>query len=167
MEEVLPRLYVGGDQDFLRLARREGFSFLRCCKYGPGGHQQTLGYHTLAAPKGPNYLWVKRGNLMALNLIDLDDPTYISEEMINTGLKFIADRMTVGDRVLVACNRGHSRGPTTALMYMASIGELPLQWHGAFKIFKTLYPKYDPAQGIEQFAKHFLRDLRTQAESVS
>lgn len=104
MEEVINRLYVGGDKDYERLQSRPGWSFLRCCKEGPGGHRALLGYHTLAAPKGANYLWVRRGNVMALNLLDLDDPAYISEEMIKKGLDFIEERLNAGDKVLVACN---------------------------------------------------------------
>lgn len=159
MEEIISRLYIGGDPDYDKVARREGWSFLRCCKYGPGGHQQTLGYHSLGAPKGKNYLSVRRGNLMALNMLDMDDPTFISEDMIDAGLKFIDERMRAGDRVLVACNKGVSRGPTTALMYLRSIGEMPHSFLKSEKVFRTLYRHYDPAQGIRQYARSHWADL--------
>lgn len=160
MEEIVNRLWVGGDKDYEKLQGRAGWSFLRTCKEGPGGHRAILGYNTLGAPKDKNYLWVRRGNLMALNLLDLDDPNYISEEMIDKGLTFIAERLKAGDKVLVACNAGHSRGPSLAMMYLRSVGELPDSFIRAEKVFRTLYPHYDPAQGIRQFAKSHWHTLK-------
>lgn len=160
MEEIISKLYVGGDKDYEKLAGKDGWSFLRCCKEGPGGHRSTLGYTTLGAPKGKEYLVARRGKRLALNLIDLDDPNYISPEMINKGLDFIDERLKAGDKVLVACNQGHSRGPTVAMMYLRRIDELPDNFHSAEKIFRTLYPAYDPGQGMRQFARSYWRSLK-------
>lgn len=153
MEQILDKLYVGSDEDYEKLATREGWSFLRCCKYGPGGHQQTLGYTTLGAPKGPNYLTVVKGNRMALNFIDVNDPNLIPKEMVVKGLRYIDARLKAGDKVLVACNMGHSRGPTTTMLYLRAIGELPGNFHAGERIMRTLYPKYSPGQGARQFAR--------------
>lgn len=155
MEKLLPNLelYVGGDRDYDKLSGKSGWAWLRCAKYGPGGHQQTLGYHTPAAPKGPNYLYVRKGNLLALNLLDLDDPNFVSEQMMNKGLDFIDERLKAGDKVLVACNQGHSRGPTTAMLYLRRIGEMPYSFIQAERVYRTLYPPYDPAQGMRQYAR--------------
>jgi hypothetical protein len=153
VEQILPRLYVGDDDAYKRVAKHSGWSWLRCCKNGPGGHRDTLGYDTQGAPKGKDYLSVRRGNLMALNMIDLDDPAYFAEAMVQTGLDFINERWKAGDKVLVACNSGHSRGPTTMLMYLRSIGEMPHSFVRSEKIYRTLYRKYDPGQGIRQYAR--------------
>jgi hypothetical protein len=153
MEEVLDRLWVGGDKDYERVDGRQGWSWLRCCKEGQGGHRWILGYNTLGAPKDKHYLWVRKGNLMALNLLDLDDPNFMSREMIDKGLDFIDERMKAGDKVLVACNAGHSRGPTTAMMYLRRIGELPDSFIQSEKIYRTLYRHYYPGQGMRQFAR--------------
>ena|ERR1700734_3175498 len=153
MVEIIPRLYVGNDQDYERLIGRDGWCFLRACKYGAGGHQQTLDYHTLAAPEGKNKYTVTRGNKLALNILDLDDPNFIPQSMIDEALSFIGDGLAEGKKVLVACNHGHSRGPTIALLYLRSIGEMPYSFVWAEKIYRTLYPEYDPAQGIRQFAR--------------
>lgn len=158
MEEVLPRLYVGDDQVYERLKDKPGWSYLRCCKYKAGGHQQTLGYHTLGAPAGPEYLVVRRGNLMALNLLDLDDPNYIDPGMVDSGLSFIGERLADGDKVLVACNAGHSRGPSIALLFMRSVGEMPYNFGMSIKFFRTLYPQYDPASGIRQYLRSHWAD---------
>lgn len=160
--QIIPGLYVGDDDAYQRLKDRPGWSFLRCCKEGPGGHRQTLGYTTLGAPKDKNYLWVKRGNHMALNLLDLDDPEFIAEGMINMGLDFIRERLAAGDKVLIACNQGHSRGPTTALMYLRTVGEMPYAFTKAERVFRTLYPKYDPGQAMRQYARSHWRQLEEQ-----
>lgn len=153
MEEVLSHLWVGGDRDYDKLKDRDGWSFLRTCKEGPGGHRDTLKYHTLGAPKGPNYLWARSGNRMALNVLDLDDPSRIADEMIQQGIRFVEERRTAGDKVLIACNQGHSRGPTTALLYMRRVGEMPHNFITAERIFRVLYPAYDPGIGMRQFAR--------------
>lgn len=153
MAEVYPRLWVGDDEDYEKIKDKEGWSAVRCCKYGSGGHQQTLGYHTLAAPEGKNKYWVRRGNRLALNILDLDDPNFIPDDMIATALTYIGERLAAGDKVAVCCNHGHSRGPTIALLYLRSIGEMPYSFVWAEKIYRVLYPKYDPAQGIRQYTR--------------
>lgn len=152
MENILGKLWVGGDTDYEKLKDKAGWSFLRCCKEGDGGHRDTLGYTTLGAPKGKNYLAAAKGHRMALNFIGPDDPHFIPNEMILRGLRYIDERLAAGDKVLVACNAGHSRGPTTALLYLRSIGELTGNFATSERIFRTLYPPYDPGIGVRQFA---------------
>lgn len=154
MENVLGRLYVGGDKDYESIKDKLDWSVLRCAKYGPGGHQDTIGYRTLAAPKGPDYLAVKKGDRMALNFIDANDPNLIPAKMVETGLQYIDQRINAGDKVLVACNSGRSRGPTTAMLYLRAIGELPGNFISSERIFRTLYHKYDPGIGMRTFARN-------------
>lgn len=153
MENVIPNLYVGGDGDYEKLKDKAGWSFLRCCKFGPDGHKETQGYVGNAAPKGPDYLTVKKGDRMALNFIDANDPNFIPLKMIETGVEYIDQRIKAGDKVLVACNAGHSRGPTTAMLYLRAIGELPGNFISSERIYHTLYHKYDPGIGVRQFAR--------------
>jgi len=160
MEEVYKNVYVGDDNDYLKITHRENWSALRCCKFGPGGHKEILGYTTNAAPKGKNYLWATKGNnLMALNLLDLDDPNMIPFDAIKHGLDFVKQRLEAGDKVLIACNSGHSRGPTTGLMFLRAIGDMPHHFVKSETIYKTLYPKYDPGMGMRQTARTHWTDL--------
>ena len=160
MEEVHPRLFVGDDKDYERVKDNSGWSFLRCCKEGPGGHRYVLKYHSLGAPKDAHYLWVRKGNLEALNLLDLEDPDFIPKQVIDEGLKFIKERMDAGDKVLVACNAGHSRGPTMALMYLREIGEYPERFRTAESKYRAFYPKYDPNSGMRAFARSHWQQLK-------
>lgn len=153
MEEILPRLWVGDDAGYEKVKDRSNWRFVRCCKYGPGGHQQTLGYDTLGAPKDDNYLTVRKGHLLALNLLDLDDPNFIDPGMIDAALEAIKTWRAKGDTVLVSCNHGHSRSPSIVLMYLRSIGEMPYSFVVAERMFRVIYPPYDPAQGIRQYVR--------------
>jgi hypothetical protein len=157
-EQIIDRLYIGDDAGYEKIKGKDGWSCLRCCKDGPGGHKELLGYHTLGAPKGPDYLWYRKNkHLMALNIIDLEDPSFVPVPAIEEGIAFVTERMNAGDKVLVACNSGHSRSPSITMLYMRSVGELPQPINRAKKIFKTLYPPYDPAHGID-FRVHELWD---------
>jgi hypothetical protein len=71
-------------------------------------------------------------------------------ECIKKGLDFIKERLDTGDRVGIFCNSGHSRGPSTGLAFLRSIGDMPHNFHTSEKIFHTLYSKYDPGMGIRQ-----------------
>lgn len=153
MTDIIPNLYVGGDTDYEKVKDKSDWRELRCCKYGPGGHQQSLGYTTLGAPKGPDYLSVVKNSRMALNFIDVADPHLIPIEMVMTGLKYVDSQFRSGHKVLIACNAGHSRGPTTGLLYLRAIGELPGNFIHSERIYRTLYPLYDPGIGARQFAK--------------
>lgn len=152
-------LYVGSDEDFWRAKARD-WPVLTCAKEGPHGHRSILGYKTPGAPKGKDYYSVQQGNHMALNLIDADDPALIPAVVIDAGLKFIDEQIQAGKKMLVQCNKGHSRGPSMAMIYLRSINDLPDRYHPAFKIFKTLYPKYDPNLGMEHVVKQRFKEMR-------
>jgi len=159
MEEIIKGLYLGSDADVPK-AKERGYSQLAACKDGPDGHRAMLGYDTMAAPKGKEYLFARRGNWLALNLIDHDDPTMIPWEVIETGLKFIAEQMNAGNKIFVHCNAGVSRSPSLVMMYLRSVGELPESLREAFKIFKALYPKADPQPGMRYHLMTRWRTLR-------
>lgn len=150
MEEIYTHVWVGDDNDYLKIKDKSDWRAVRMCKYGPGGHQQTLGYHTLAAPKGKNYLSIEKDDHLAVNIIDMDDPNMIPFDCITIALDYIKRKLDEGKKVLIACNSGHSRGPSTGLAFLRSIGELPYHFVKAETIYKTLYPKYDPGLGIRQ-----------------
>lgn len=152
MKEISPNVFVGGDEDYEKIKNDKSWVALRCAKYGPGGHQQTLEYHTLAAPEGENQYWVERIRLMSLNLLDLDDPDFVPVEAVQKGLDFIKDHVN-DHKVLVACNSGISRGPTMGLMWLKTIGRMPYAFARAEMHYSAIYPKYSPGTGIRQFAR--------------
>jgi hypothetical protein len=158
--EVYPNLFVGDDTAYERLKDRDGWFSVRCCKFGPGGHKDTLGYATQGAPPGKDYFFVYKQNRLALNLLDSDDPNFIPDKIIQEALKCIGEQLSKGKKVLVACNQGMSRGPTVAMIYMRSIGDLPPRFREAYKIFKGIYDKYSPGLGMEHKAKEFFGEMK-------
>jgi hypothetical protein len=159
VEEIYKDVFVGDNEDYEKIKNKENWRAARMCKYGPGGHQQTLGYDTLAAPKGKNYLSVEKKNHLAVNILDLDDPNMIPFECITTALEYVKRMLDKGYKVLIACNSGRSRGPSTGLMFLRAMGDLPYHFQKAEHIYKTIYPKYSPGMGIRQVAKSHWTEL--------
>ncbi len=71
-------------------------------------------------------------------------------ECITYALNYIKKQLDAGFHTLVACNSGHSRGPSTGLAFLRSIGEMPHNFHMSERIYRTIYNKYDPGQGMRQ-----------------
>ena len=130
------------------------------CKDGPDSHRHFLDYHTLGAPKDKHYLWVRpEPDVMAVNILDLDDPEMIPDEAIDIGLNFIREMQEKHRILLCHCNSGHTRGPTTAFMYLRAVGEMPDSFLMAEKKYRVLYPKYDPGIGMRAHARTRWKDL--------
>ena len=152
--DIAQSLYVGNDASYELVKDKSDWKTLRVCKFGPGGHKESLGYKTQGAPPGPDYLSVVKQNRMALNAIDVADPNLIPVGMIETGLKYVDSQLRSGHKVLIACNAGHSRGPTTGLLYLRAIGEFPgITFQHAERVYRGLYPMYSPGIGMRTFAK--------------
>ena len=119
-----------------------------------------LRYTTMGAPKGDNYYHATRGKRMVLNLLDVDNPDFIPEQVIFPALNWINKHLKAGDKVLVHCNAGHSRGPSIGLMFLRTIGEMPGGFLTSEKVFRALYPKYDPGIGMRTFARTHWQELK-------
>jgi len=152
MENLIRGLYVGSDKD-VQKAKDRDYARLACCKDGPDSHRSMLGYTTQGAPKGENYFFVRKGDVMALNLIDVDDPTMIPFEVLDAGLRFIKAMQDKGKTILIHCNAGHSRSATITLMYLRAIGEMPDGFILSERKMRTIYPPYDPGVGMRAHAR--------------
>lgn len=152
MEEIIRGLYLGSDDDVAE-AKRRGYARLCCCKDGIDSHRSMLEYEGRSAPDGKDYYFARRGDVMALNLIDVEDPDMIPDKVIDAGLKFIKEMQDKGRILLVHCNAGHSRSPIMVLMYLHAVGEIPQNYTGAVRQFKHMYHKFDPGVGMESHAR--------------
>lgn len=159
MIQVYKNLYVGDDDDYEKVKGNSDFYILRCCKEGPAGHRAILKYDSQAAPKGSNYLSAEKGRVLALNFIDTDSPDFVPGKMVDEGLAFVSEHLS-DSKVLVACNRGLSRAPTIALLWLYANDKLPATYHAALSAFRKLYPKYDPMLGLEVFARRKIQELK-------
>lgn len=142
MRKIIDRIYVGGDEG-VEKAKERGFSRLCACKDGPDGHRAMLGYTTLAAPHDAEYLFASRGHVGAMNVVDNDDVSMISDEVVRKALRWVKKEWDAGRTIYFHCNHGHERGPVMAMMFMRTIGEMPYPFTVAKRIFHSLYERLD------------------------
>jgi predicted protein tyrosine phosphatase len=152
MIEVHPGLFVGNQDDYeSNVKHQSGWRVVHACK--EPYHRQTLGYTGRAAPKShPEYLLARRGNRLILNLVDADNPSFFAPVIFDTAIDFIHEGLAAGDKVLVHCNLGESRGPGVAMLYLGSnTGTLQRDFELAESTFHGLYPSYRPSPGMRAF----------------
>jgi len=152
MIEVYPKLFVGDQIDYeLNVIMQRGWAVVHACK--EPYHRQALGYRGRRPPEGHHEsLVARRGRRLILNMVDAKDPELFSKEMIDVALGFIDEALYKGLKVLVHCDRGESRSPSIALLYMAArLDELPIEsLEAAEEKFRTIYPYYNPQPGIHE-----------------
>lgn len=154
MIEIVPNLFVGSQDDVPMGLGNEGWYVISAAR--DPWHRHALGYTGRGAPKDhPEYLWAARPpNRLILNLVDANDPAYIPDEIINTALGAIKVRLA-STKVLIHCNKGQSRAPTIAMLYLRKHShELDgLDYAAGVEKFRTLYPPYAPARGMAEYAR--------------
>lgn len=162
--EVAPRLYVGDEHGFRSTPTEDGWSIVHACK--EPFHRAFVGYKGRGAPKGAEYLFAERGERLALNLVDVDNPAFVHRDLIERFLQWTEPRWRAGRRVLIHCNQGRSRSPSLGLLLMARSGHLPtstlVDAEGAFR---DLYPHYAPAGGVRGFLQSHWSALVPDASS--
>lgn len=153
MIEILTNLYIGNQDDYERNVKLQaGWAIVHACK--EPYHRQALGYKGRAVDKNhPEYLIARRGNRLILNLVDVDNPEYISKEILDTALDFINENLTKNSKVLVHCNQGQSRSASIGLLYLVKFTDIikSADFIEAEKEYLDLYPSYNPANGIRTF----------------
>ncbi len=159
MKQVYKNLWVGDDEDYEQVKSSPDWRIVRSAKDGLGGHRDTLGYTSQGAPRNEHYLFTERGNRLVLNMIDVDNPDFIPEELVNKAVSYIKEQIE-DHKVLVCCNKGISRAPSIALLYLYTEGKLPRPYPQAVRMFRKLYPKYDPSAGIHIFTRRKISELR-------
>lgn len=178
MIEVFKNLFVGSQFDEAMLRDRSDWFIISAAR--DPYHRQALGYTGRGAPKtipcptclgknpecpvckgdgtveNPEYLIANRPGQMILNLVDVDDPAYIRDEIVTAALEKIDLELKSGHRVLVHCNQGGSRAPTLAMLYLRKhTDRLPQDdFDEAFAFFKgALYAAFAPAKGMLEYAR--------------
>lgn len=173
MKEVYPNLFVGSDNDVFEF----GIEAEKRCRKSCGAvvnshisgyyvhaakepwHRQALGYKTRGAPKNdPEYLFARRRGRLILNLVDTPKHWMIPEEPINEALELIRWVLKVARKpIIVHCNRGYSRGPSIALMYLIQHTDFSdgLTFEQTEEKFKKLYPDYLPSGIREKTIKRY------------
>jgi hypothetical protein len=142
-------LFVGSKEEYIT-ARQRGMKIVCCLNRANGfvSHQSVVGWKGRGCdPTHPHYLFKRDEDAIYLNMIDAEDPRYISHEMVNAALKFIHENIQSGSEVFVYCSLGESRSPSIALMYLLE-SKLIEASPDAFRVFKNeYYINYKPKRG--------------------
>lgn len=155
-------LFVGNQEDEKAITNPDEWAIIHAAK--EPYHREALGYTGRSAPKDhPEYLMAYRPclntlpkNRLILNLVDVEDPKYVHPSIMRAAMWFIDQNA----HVLVHCNQGASRSPTIAMLYLHSIGKLPLIFEAAEAAFKEIYPPYCPGKGMRGFAQAHWEEYR-------
>lgn len=175
MKRIVEHLYIGTVADVL-FAEQNNFSILGACKNPLHRQHARLqgaseeGYVCKAMPKDePEYLFAERDHALYLNLIDARDVKYILDEVINKALDFIDKEIADGRDVIIACNKGESRSPSIALMWiikkmwLIENNRIDRNISGDYliSVFKTLfYREYNPSNGMKEYVKKFWKEYK-------
>lgn len=153
MIEIEGNLFVGGEFDEQQVRGQPGWFFIHACK--EPYHRQALGYAGRAASKDhPEYLVARREGRLILNLVDAADVNYIPAEIVDAALVAIHENIG-GNRILLHCNQGQSRSPTIGLLYLLKFTDRlsGLDRDAAIDAFRSIYPTYNPARGMAEYAR--------------
>ena len=129
MREVYKNLWVGDENDVAR-AREKGYAIVSACKDGISSHRQLLGYTSMGAPKGPEYLVARRKDHLFLNLIDGDRADYVPDKVIDEALSFISEHLDKGKSVLVHCCRRNQPRPVNRSAVARQERKVARRWRG-------------------------------------
>ena len=154
MKEIIPNLFVGTLDDYEEIKDNDDFYCVIAAKEPM--HRRAVGYSGRSCGKEhPEYLFAERERCLICNLVDVENPEWISPIIISKAMEFIRNALEKLDRqVLVCCNQGHSRSAVIGMLYMKHIGFFKdISFEEAEKQFLRLYPDYAPAGGMRGFAK--------------
>lgn len=148
-QRIINDFYVGSLQDCFR-EERENWSVVHACK--DPCHKDAVGYRKDLPESHKNYLKYEEGSHLYLNLIDPDVRPLFYPSSFDTALEFISDKID-DNKILIHCNKGLSRSPSIALLYLANEEMIDSSsYKSAWEEFQDkYYPNYEPSGGIRKF----------------
>lgn len=150
MEEVHDRIFVGCDHECFK--NKEGWVTVHACK--SPCHQRAVGYRGSLPSNHPNYLVLERKNNLFLNMIDPPQPLFMMP-LFTDFLRFTKNHWNNGKKIFIHCNKGESRAPSLALLFLAKvIGKISnVSFEKAKEEFLKIYPYYTPGIGIQIYLR--------------
>lgn len=158
MKEIMPNLFIGTLSDYEAIKDNEDFYSVIAAKEPM--HRRAVGYSGRSCGKyHPEYLFAERKRCLICNLVDVENPDWISPVIISRAIGFIDNALENDRQVLVCCNQGQSRSAVIGMMYMKHKGFFKeISFEDAEKQLLRLYPDYAPAGGMRGFAKQHWGD---------
>lgn len=144
--KIYDRLHVGSDIDCF--TEREGWVVIHACK--SPCHQRAVGYRGSLPSTHPFYLVFETKNNLFLNMIDPPSPLFMMPSFTHF-LEFISIQWNANKNVLIHCNKGESRAPSLALLFLAKhVGSINNESYiKAKQEFMKIYSYYTPGSGIQ------------------
>ena len=148
MEEVHERVFVANDHSCT--SGSEQLAVVHACK--SPCHQRAVGYRGKLQNTHPNYLVLKQENDLYLNIIDPPVPLFMPP-LFSDFLMFANEHWNSNKKLLIHCNRGESRAPSLALLFLAKgLSVINSEsYQAARSEFEEIYPRYSPGKGIQTY----------------
>lgn len=135
------------------------FKIIHACK--DPCHKAAVGYTGNLSSGHQNYLIFETENDLFLNMVDMKTPLLhqFTGPMIEAAIHFISKHIKL-DQVFIHCNKGESRAPSIALVYLAKRNGLISNdsYLKAKEDFIKLYPNFSPA-GIEPYLNQYWNEF--------
>jgi len=92
---------------------------------------------------------------VAVNLVDAEDSRYFNVKIFKYLVRLTHEQIKKGNNVTIVCNKGQSRSPSIAMLYMCATGEITNESYKKAKAeFIAYYPEYSPGRGISNFLEN-------------
>ena len=162
MKEIYSNVFIGNEQDYYTIQHQTNWAVLHCCK-NPF-HCQFVGYRGNLSPTHPDYALKRRGNEMALNLVDMErfSENYLdfNKKMFTTAFAFLDEYREQNYKLLIHCNQGESRAPTLGMLYAARLGAFGYaNFETSVQQLRSAYPWYNPKNNIFLTVKSLWNDF--------
>ncbi|KAA8985527.1 hypothetical protein F3089_02360 [Halospina sp. K52047b] len=148
MDNVHDRVEVGSEA--ICALGQPGLGVVHACK--SPCHQRAVGYRGSLPKDHPNYLSLRQGNDLYLNIIDPQIPLF-PDDLFRVYLPFAREVWDSGATLRVHCNQGESRAPSLAIVFLAKhVGAISNESaERARADFLQLFPRYMPGRGIQKY----------------
>lgn len=153
MREVFPNILIGTVDDYEVIKGNPDYFTVIAAK--EPYHRRAVGYSGRSCGKdNPEYLYAERSGCLICNLVDVDNPDWISDIIIEKIFDDIDKAVKDGRQVLICCNQGRSRSACIGMMYMRKVGYFKdMGFDEAETLYRKIYPPYEPANGIREYAR--------------
>lgn len=156
MIQIVQNLFIGNDYDCQNYKNSEDFSIVHACKTC---HQKALKYSGNLNNQHPYYLVYQNLNDIYLNMIDIQKRLidFYTRPIINSALDFIERELRAKRKVLIHCNKGESRAPSIAMLYLAKRARTISNnsYEEAAEDFRKILPSFSPTNGIKEYMEMY------------
>lgn len=157
MEQVFDNLNVGDESACVQTS---GMAVVHACKHPC--HQNEVGYTGSLPQDHPEYLVAARDSDLYLNIVDMDRKLSheYTEPIVSAALDFM-DEHGADREVLVHCNKGQSRSPALAMLFLAKRrNAIPdASYSEAKQDFSERYPGFRPGRGVDAYLREYWQQL--------